>query len=167
MKQMVKFIFLISMVFGLSGAGAHKFYVAVFQMDYVADKNVIQMTSRVFIDDLENAFKEEYKKKFYLGTSKELPEAKKYIEAYFLENIEVDINGKPTTIKYLGREVEEDVLVCYYTIPTPNTIELLEIKNTTLFGTYEEQENMMHININNNKKSLLLTFNNPKGLLKY
>ena len=82
MKQITRFVFLMFILFSLSAAGVHKFYVAIFQMDYVPEKNVIQMTSRVFTDDLELAFEKKFDKKFYLGTSREIPEAKKYLKIY-------------------------------------------------------------------------------------
>ncbi len=167
MKQITRFVFLIFILFSLSGAGVHKFYVAIFQMDYVPEKNVIQMTSRVFIDDLELAFEKKYDKKFYLGTSREIPETKKYLEKYFTEKVKVKINGSVQPIKYIGKEVEDDVLVCYYTLPAPDGIAIIEMKNTTLFDMYAEQQNMIHTNINNNKKSLLLTVDEPEGLLEY
>ncbi|AXG74227.1 hypothetical protein DVK85_08235 [Flavobacterium arcticum] len=136
-------------------------------MDYVPEKNVIQMTSRVFTDDLELAFEKKYDKKFYLGTSREIPEAKKYLKIYFAEKIKVKVNGDLQPIKYLGKEIEDDVLVCYYTIPVPSGIQTLDIKNTTLFDMYAEQQNMIHTNINDTKKSLLLTVEEPEGLLEY
>ncbi len=167
MKQTIRFIFLITILISLSAAGVHKFYVAIFQMDYVPEKNVIQMTSRVFIDDLELAFEKKYDKKFYLGTSREISETKKYLEKYFTEKVKVKVNGSLQPIKYLGKEVEDDVLVCYYTLPASERVTSIEIKNTTLFDMYAEQQNMIHTNINENKKSLLLTIDKPEGILEY
>ena len=33
----------------------HKFYVGVFQVDYFKEKKAVQITARLFIDDLEKA----------------------------------------------------------------------------------------------------------------
>ncbi|KAF2518137.1 hypothetical protein E0W68_10385 [Flavobacterium salilacus subsp. salilacus] len=167
MKQIARFIFLTLILFSLSAADVHKFYVAIFQMDYIPEKNVIQMTSRVFTDDLELAFEKKYNKKFYLATSREISETKQYLEMYFAEKITVTVNGTVQPIKYLGKEIEDDVLVCYYTIPTPDGVTTINIKNTTLFDMYAEQQNMIHTNINDNKKSLLLTLDKPEGILEY
>ncbi|QYJ68585.1 DUF6702 family protein [Flavobacterium litorale] len=167
MKRIGNFIFLTFLLFSLSSVGVHKFYVAIFQMDYIPEKNVIQMTSHVFIDDLERAFEQKYDIKCYFGTEREIPEAKKYLKKYFTEHIHVQINGTTQPIKYLGKEVEDDVLLCYYTIPAPNAVQTLTIKNTTLFDTFAEQQNMIHTNINNHKKSLLLTYDKPEGALQY
>ena len=39
----------------ICGFSAHKFYVGVFQIDYFKEKKYIQITARLFIDDLEKA----------------------------------------------------------------------------------------------------------------
>jgi hypothetical protein len=169
MKSVKTFIFLFLLAFTLTGAGAgaHKFYVAIFQLDYVPKKQVIQMTSRVFIDDLDNAFEKKYGKKFYIATSREAADLKQHLSKYFSENIHVKINGTHVPLKYLGKETEDDVLVCYFTIAAKEKVKSIEMKNTTLLDTYPEQQNMVHTSVNGNKKSILLTNEKTSGRLDY
>lgn len=146
---------------------AHKYYVGVFQMDHVPEKKVIRMTARVFIDDVEAALNKKYKKKFYFGSNRELPEAADYLKKYFAENIAVKIDGRMQPLKYLGKETEEDILVCYYTIPAEAKIKTIEVKNTVLFESFSDQQNYVHVNLNRNKKSLLLTNDEQTGTLEF
>lgn len=162
-----RILLLLLLVTGLRSMGLHKFYVAVFQLNHVPEKNVVQMTSRLFIDDIEVALNTKYKKKFYLGSSRELPEADKYLKEYLDEKIQVKINGVAEKIKFLGRELEDDILICYYTIPAGKAITSIEMSNKTLFDYFPGQQNIIHTNINRNKKSLLLTNDKPAGTLKY
>lgn len=167
MNRIVTLFLLALATFTLTAAGTHKFYVAIFQMDYVPEKKVIQMTSRVFIDDLESAMRAKYGKKFYIATRRETPDAAEYVEDYFAENIVITVNGTAKTIKYLGKEIEDDVLICYYTIPVNSSIKTLTIQNTTLFDAFAEQQNMIHTTINNTKKSVLLTPEEPRIEISY
>lgn len=167
MKVVLKYLFLFLLATGLTSAAMHKFYVAVFQMEYVPAKKVVQMTSRIFIDDLDAELYKKYNKKMYLCTEKEVAEANDYLKKYFSEKIAVKLNGKTRTIKFLGRETEDDVLVCYYTIPAENMVKSIQIKNTVLFDSFDEQQNIIHTNINRNKKSLLLTNDEPQGSLEF
>ena len=65
---------LLGVLFVLTSAFAfHKFYVGVFQVNYAAEKKMLQITSRIFIDDLNNAMDKEYHKKTFDGKSKETP----------------------------------------------------------------------------------------------
>ena len=96
-----------------SSFAIHKFYVSVTQIDYVPNKKRIEITHRIFIDDLEKALESKYNKKVYLTSSKELPEAETLIKNYLKENIKISINKKPQNIEFLAREVEGDVLILY------------------------------------------------------
>ena len=55
-------LFLTSSVFTL-----HKFYMAVYQINYAPEKKMLQITSRIFIDDLNKTLEKKYNKKFNLG----------------------------------------------------------------------------------------------------
>lgn len=167
MRKVINYLFLLLLAMSLTSMTVHKYYVAVFQLDYVPAKKIVQMTSRVFIDDLEAAFVKKYKKKFYLGTSAEIADANEYLKKYFIEKVHVKINNKEKVIKFLGKEIEDDVIICYYTFPAEHAVKSLEISNTTLFELFEDQENIIHTNINRNKKSLLLTNEEPKGLFEF
>ena len=167
MGKIAKYFLLLTCVVLLSSMALHKFYMAVFQMEYVPAKKVVQMTSRIFIDDLEIALVKKYNKKFYLGTPTEIDGADEYLKQYLIEKIKIRINGKEGSIAYLGKETEDDVLICYYTIPAKGDIKSIEVGNTTLFEMFPDQQNIIHTKINSNKKSLLLTNDNPKGLLKF
>lgn len=167
MVKIAKYLFCLLAVFCLYSFTAHKFYVAVFNMEYVPAKKVVQVTSRVFIDDLDAALYKRYNKKLMLATVKEHADADRYIEDYFTEKMQVKVNGVASRVKYLGRETEDDVLICYYTFPAETAIRSIEVGNTVLFELFEDQQNIIHTNINRNKKSLLLTNGRPGGLLEY
>lgn len=167
MKQFKTVILLVFAAVTLCGAGVHKFYVAIFTMDYVPAKKQIQMTSRVFIDDLDKAFEIKYGRKFYIATAREIPETNEFLAKYFAEKVLVKVNGTRAKIKFLGRETEDDVLVCYYTLPVKGAVKTLEMTNTTLFEISAEQQNMVHTEVNSNKQSLLLTYDKPSGILAY
>lgn len=167
MKRIVQYMLLLALAAGLSAMAAHKFYVAVFQMDHVPEKKVLQVTSRVFMDDLEAALNKKYNLKFYLGTNREIKDADEYIKKYFLEKMQVKVNGAAKPITFIGREVEDDIFICYYKIPAEGKIKTLEVKNTTLFEQFRDQQNIIHTNINRNKKSILLTNDDQQGTLEF
>jgi hypothetical protein len=151
-----QFILLISILF-LSSFAIHKFYVSVTQIDYVPSKKRIEITSRIFIDDLEKALNKKYNKKVNLTSTKEIPEAEELIKNYLKEKIKISINKKPQNIDFLAREVEGDVLIVYTKIAISKKINTFEIQNSLLTELFEDQQNIVHININSNKKSILLT----------
>lgn len=154
---MKKQLLLLFVVLFLSSFSAHKFYVSVTQIDYVPSKKRIEITSRIFIDDLEKGLNKRFNKKVNLTSTKELPEAEELIKSYLKEKIKISINKKPQNIEFLAREVEGDVLILYTKIAISKKINTFEIYNSFLTEVYSDQQNIVHTNINSNKKSILLT----------
>ena len=164
---MKKQLLLLFAVLFLSSFSAHKFYVSVTQIDYVSSKKKGEITSRIFIDDLEKALTKKYNKKVNLTSTKELPEAEELIKSYLKEKIKVSINKKPQNIEFLAREVEGDVLILYTKIAISKKINTFEIYNSLLTEVYADQQNIVHTNINSNKKSILLTNTELQGKIDY
>lgn len=135
----------------------HKFYVSVFQIDFNNSKHQIEITSRIFIDDLEKTLKEKYQRNFYLTTKQEIAESEEYIKKYFDENLKIKINKKQHNLIFIAKETEENVLICYFKITNIKNPKQIEIKNTILIEHFKEQQNLIHFNILSNKKSILLT----------
>ena len=154
---MKKQLLLLFAVLFLSSFSAHKFYVSVTQIDYVPSKKRIEITSRIFIDDLEKGLNKRFNKKVNLTSTKELPEAEELIKSYLKEKIKISINKKQQNIEFLAREVEGDVLILYTKIAISKKINTFEIYNSLLTEVYSDQQNIVHTNINSNKKSILLT----------
>ncbi|WP_289665103.1 DUF6702 family protein [Flavobacterium panacagri] len=168
MKNKLVYCFL-AVLFVLSSSFAfHKFYVGVFQVNYAAEKKMLQITSRIFIDDLNNAMEKKYHKKTFVGTSKERPEDVELLKKYLSEHFSIKVNGQSKTIVFLSKEVEaDDVLVCYSRIQNVDKFKTLEIANTILVDWNSEQQNITHITAFDTKKSILFTESSRKEVLKY
>lgn len=165
MKRAAYILFLVFTT-SLSSA-VHKYYAAVFTIEHSVKKQQLQMTARIFVDDLEVALKKKYGKSFYLGTSTESPEAKVFLQKYLSEKIVLEANGNAVPLKFIAKEMEDDIIICYCTFPVAAPIRSLEMKNTVLMEVFPDQQNIVHANINRNKKSLLLTNDETAGTLQF
>jgi hypothetical protein len=166
MKKAIKIVFLLLLFTGLTSASLHKFYVSVNQLDYVPEKKAIEITSRLFIDDMDLALEKRFGKKIYLGTSKEIKESKELLQKYFQEKFAVKVNEQEKEIRFLGKEVEDNVLICYFTIKNIEKISSIEIKDTILMELYDQQH-IFHTHVLGKKQSLLLTSDKIRGQLNY
>ena len=66
MKRTFKFTFFILIFLLLTSASYHRFYTAIFQINYVPQKKMLQITTRIFIDDFNDALKKQYHKTTFL-----------------------------------------------------------------------------------------------------
>lgn len=166
MQKIVRNTLLIVLFVSMSSMAAHKFYMSIYQINYAPQKKMIQITSRIFIDDLNDALEKKYHKKYFIGTDRETPEDEVAMKKYLSEKFILKLNGTAKPMSFLSKEVDTNVLVCYFRITDVSKINKLEIENSALTELNDEQQNIIQANITGEKQSLLLTSENFKGMLK-
>lgn len=155
-------------LFLISATAYHKFYVSVTQINYSNKEESLQITSRIFIDDFENVLKERYGVTLDLGTHQEAKTAIIMIERYLNTRFTIHINGKKQELHFLGKEYENDVVKTYIEIKnTPlSSLKSIKVESNILYDLFQEQQNIIHFNINNRKKSFLLMKDKNTDMLK-
>ncbi|GLB50523.1 DUF6702 family protein [Neptunitalea lumnitzerae] len=146
----------------------HKYYVSTTEVTYSSKAKSFQITSRLFIDDVERTLNERYGINCQLDSDKEFKDAEKYLSLYFQEKFKIYLNGKQTPYQFLGKEYDTDLIKCYIEIPNINKADMksVTVENSVLFEMFPEQQNIVHIKMNNSVKSFILTRENKKALLK-
>ena len=141
--------------------------MALYQVDYSPEKKMLQITARIFVDDLNNVVGKVYSKKMNLGSENESVDDVTLLKKYFSEKFYIKVNGQTKPILFLSKEMEGDVLICYFSIKEIEKIKALEIYNEIITGGNSDQQNIMHFNILGVKNTLLFTESSSKGMLKY
>ncbi|WP_242133463.1 DUF6702 family protein [Aestuariivivens marinum] len=145
----------------------HKFYVSVSQINYIENKQSVQIISRVFIDDMENVLRSRYGEDIILAGENEPEETDVYLEKYLKERFEIKINGENQLIVFIGKEYDGDIMRCYLEIENINSIKTFEISNKVLFDLFEDQQNIVKTKIYSNQKSVILTKQSHSAMLKF
>lgn len=166
MKKTVLLTFLSLLLCSFSAIEAHKFYMAIFQVNYAPEKKMLQVTSRIFIDDLNLALEKKYGKKTFLGSEKESNEDITNLKKYFTENLIFKVNGQTKPVTFLSKEIEGDLIICYCKLTDIPKIQSVEITNTVLTHWNSEQQNILHFNAFAQKKTFLFTASNKTEVLK-
>lgn len=153
----------------LMASAIHKFYVSVTNVEYVEEEKSLQITSRIFIDDLEELLAVRYDIEAALATANEVNNSDDLISKYLNSKFEIKINGQSKAYSFLGKEYRDDLIVCYLEIPgidIPN-VSSIEVRNDVLTELFEEQQNVVHLKIGTKKKSFILMRENNKGMLNF
>ncbi|MCL6460828.1 MAG: hypothetical protein I4O51_03035 [Flavobacterium micromati] len=166
MKKIIVVTLFILLTIGVSSFGVHKFYVSLYQVDFAPEKKMLQITSRIFIDDLNNAIEKKFNKKIQLGSENETDSDLVLFKKYFNEKFTIKVNGQLKTVQFLSKELEGDVLICYFKIKDIHKIKSLEIYNAVIIEENSEQQNIMHFSILGVKNTLLFTESSQKGVIK-
>ena len=160
-------LLLCTLYFVLNTTNAHPFYVSVTQIDY--KENAIQITLKIFVEDLEKTLTDGGKPKLYLGEKNENINSTQIIQNYLSDKFSISINdGNAEPYIFIGKEVEDDAVWIYLEVKRKvKNLKSLEVKNTVITEKYESQTNLVHTNINDQKKSLILNKMKPSDKLTY
>ncbi|MGB6152703.1 MAG: DUF6702 family protein [Pricia sp.] len=164
--NILKKTFLIVLLPLMAFSVAHKFYVSVTNVTYSEKDTALQITSRIFIDDFENALQERYDFKAELATKNESKEAHAFIEKYLRAKFAVAVNGEMLPYTFIGKKYDVDVMICYIEVPDVDLAKTtsIEIENEILTDIFDEQQNIVHFKIDGRKKSFVLLKSNTKGM---
>ncbi len=156
----ISFLLIISSLF-------HPIHISLCEINYNAATRQIEITHKIFIDDLQDALERHYKVRTYLATSKEHPDAEKFIEQYLQMQFQCKINGQPMRWRYLGREYEVDACWIYLEAEQALPVQSVEVRNAVLLELFDDQVNFVHIKTSSNRKSLRLSGDNDKGTVAF
>lgn len=145
----------------------HKFYVSVTQIEFNESQQSLEVISRIFVDDLEDLLKERYDAGIRLNASEENLVVNDYLISYLNQKLIFKVNGEQVHFTFIGKEYEEELIVCYLEIENVKVLESLEITNQLLLDVFDEQQNIIHVKRGDQRKSLILEAERATGLLKF
>jgi hypothetical protein len=139
----------------------HPFYVSVTEIEQNQKTKAVQVSVRIFYDDLEKTLNAEYKAAINISKPEDRKKVDQVIENYLKVHLKIKANGKPLALKFVGYEIEEDAAWCYLeTTPLP-PVQNFNIVNDILFEAHPSQSNMIHAIVNGQRKSYKL--DNPSA----
>jgi hypothetical protein len=159
-----KFIWLL--IIPLMAFGLHEHYISLTKIDFLKEKSSVQITMRFFIDDVEKALENQFELPLELATKNENKQANQYLETYIREQFKINLNQREESYTYLGKEYEDDVVYIYLEIENVDDINTVEVQNSMLIDTFEDQQNYVKISIGKVQKTFILIKANDKEMLK-
>jgi hypothetical protein len=141
--------------------------MSIYQVNYASEKKMLQITSRIFVDDLNKALEKKYHRESFLGSEKETVDDVNNLKKYLADTFVIKVNGQSKIINYLSKEMDGDVIVCYFNCKEISKLHTIEIFSSVLIDWIPEQQNLVHITAFGKKNTFLFTNSPTKQLLKY
>ena len=163
----IKKAYLILFIIPLLSFTAHKYYLSLTQIEYRSEKQSIQITINVFMNDIEVALNKDYNIDLKLDTKKELKDNDVYFIKYLNDRLHFKVDNFSKKFNYIGKEYEGDLVFFYLEIENIKEVNSIEIENKILTKHFPEQQNLIKSKVKKKHKSMLLTAKNDKGLLKF
>ncbi len=151
----------------LGGAGwLHKFYVSLTEIRYNEHSMRMEVSMRIFPDDLDRALQDRYGVETHLASSLEPPHADSLVGAYLRRHFSLFLNGREVGFSYLGKEPESDAIWCYLeSEPLGANPSVLLIRNNILMEQFDDQVNIIQVYAGNWNRGMLFTKESPQGSL--
>jgi len=146
----------------------HPIHISVSEINYSEKDKALQITSRIFIDDLELSIRAERKEdELDILQPKNGLTTEKMVSDYVLKHIAVKLDGKIQKLKFLGIELEEPALICYIEIENVKKFKTIEVRNDIIMEIHEDQSSIVHVTYKGPVKSMRLQRNNPTGTITF
>ena len=140
----------------------HPLHVSVSEINYSEKDKSLQITSRIFIDDLELSIRNRrHEPELDLLAPKNGLTTDQLVSEYLSDHFKLKVDGKPRKIKLLGHEVEELAILCYIEIENVKAIKTIEVFNDVITETFDNQSNLVHVTIKGPVKSARLVHDTP------
>ena len=107
----------------------HPFYVSITAVDYNDTAHRVEVSSRIFYDDLETALKDGRDLKIDLINPTDPSTVDSLLAYYFRTHFGLAVNGKPVPLHYVGYEIDEDVAWCFLEATDITHVERLDRKS--------------------------------------
>ncbi|MCA6078417.1 DUF6702 family protein [Fulvivirga sedimenti] len=152
---MKKFLYFTLVAAGMMLTAAHPIHVSVADVEFVPDKQELQIIVRIFTDDLEREIRQEINKpKVDILIPGEGLTSDGLFKDYLNKHIRFNVNGKDAAYQYLGHEVDAGSVICYLLIDKVKKLESLQVKNDILLSIYDDQVNLVHITIDDDIQTM-------------
>lgn len=143
----------------------HPYYISVIDIKHNSAQKSLQISTRFFTNDLEDALDKVSHKKIDVLNPKNKAEVDSILNNYIKQRFSISINSKLQTLQFVGYEREEESIWAYLEIKKVNTPKTLSIKTKLLYDYLPSQVNIIHAEVNGIKKSSKVT--NPDSKIEF
>lgn len=144
----------------LNFSGDHDIHLSKTKIKYVPSKQSWQISTKIFIDDLEAAIQDRTNKELKLFTEKEDEQSDFLINEYINEKLVLLIDGNEVEAEWLGKEMSDDLAAawCYLEILETPVSSTVGIDYNLFHDRFTDQNNVVIIELPDRKKDYFIFF---------
>jgi hypothetical protein len=134
----------------------HPFYVSVTEINHNPKTHAVEVSCRMFYDDLERALEKDNKVPLNIVKPTDKAQLNRFINEYVKKHLSIKADGKLLNLSYVGYEIQEDGAWAYFEVKGIASVKKVEIHDDLLNAQHAEQINMLHVTIGGQRKSTKL-----------
>lgn len=136
----------------------HPFYISVTEINHNASDKTIEVSCKIFTDDLEGALKKSLQATVDLSNAAQHEKAGVLVNQYVQQHLKLMANGKAVPLKFVGYEKEAESVYCYFEGNDVPVLKKLDISTSILQDFTKEQINIIHATAGGHRQSIKLNY---------
>jgi hypothetical protein len=156
-KRLTGALLLIVLSIQLPSFVAHPYYMSVTEIEHKAAAKELQVSVKIFTDDLEEALEQEYKQKFNLYNEKGKAANEAYLNTYLQKHFKLIVDNKQLVPVMLGFELQQEAVWVYFEVKKIAKLTTAVVVSDVLYSLRKEQINIIHFTNKGIRKSYRLT----------
>lgn len=133
----------------------HEVYVSSTELVITEPQREIQLTVRVFTDDLEQVLQTRYEATVLLDPDKNGAVIDSLLANYLQEAIQMQTASGSIALRFLGKEYRDDLSMLYLEGQLETGQETFDLEHRLFLKEIPSQQNIVHLKHNNDRKSFL------------
>jgi hypothetical protein len=146
----------------------HPIHLSITEIEHNEKSKALQMTMRIFIDDLELSIRKKMNdEELDLLEPGKGRTTDNLVKEYLAEHVRLKVDRKAVKINYLGHEIEGPAMICYIEIENIKKFTTIEVTNSVILETHDDQSNLVNVNYHDKVKSVRLTNDQPTASVSF
>ena len=146
----------------------HPIHLSVSEIEYSEKNKALQITSRIFTDDLTSAIRlSRNEPELDIFEPKNGLTSNQLILDYLTQHLKVKVDGKLQKIQLLDKEKEGPALICYIDIANIEKVKSLEVFNDIITEIHDDQSNLVHVTYKGPIRSVRLLKEKPSEVFQF
>ena len=159
------FVLIFIVIFSSFNDKKHPYYISLVDVKYNAKQSSMQISTRMFTNDLEDALRKTSKTSVDILNPKVKSQADSILFSYIKQRLSFTVNSKKQKLSFIGYEKEDESIWAYLEIKKVSNPQKIIIDTKLLYDFLPNETNIVHLEINGNKKSSKVT--NPDSKVEF
>lgn len=135
---------------------SHPIYLSVTEIEHNAADKTLEISCKIFTDDLEKRLREINKQPIDLINPTDKKKMEKMLSDYVTRHLLIKANGQNQQLKFKGYEQIEEAIYSYYEVDNIPVLKNITITDNILFEYKSEQMSLLHVIVKGERKSTRL-----------
>lgn len=118
--------------------------MSITDMEFNPETKSLQISMKLFVDDLDAVLEKEQEVKVFLGTKKEHSEADQFIKEYLNTHFFIEQSKGSLPVTFIGKEVDKDYTWIYLEVKNFKVKDETLLTNSMLIDYFIDQTNKIN-----------------------